>query len=102
MSDHSSESKSFVCSHCAVAFESHGKRDCHIENIHRRLVEVKFIDGTTKTIIRDHHGKFNCMCMLSYGNAKNLLRHIKNGCVEQEKHSEIAASTSKEQTATGR
>ena len=76
----------FKCAQCDVVFDTRGKRIHHVDNVHRRCVDVKFPDGTIKTIIRNGDGKFVCACERVYEHGNSLARHGKLCKLLREEH----------------
>jgi len=76
----------FNCAQCDAVFDTRGKQIHHVDNVHRRCVEVKFPDGTIKTIIRNADGQFACTCARVYQHGNSLLRHAKLCKLLKEEH----------------
>jgi len=67
----------FKCAQCDEVFDTRGKRIHHVDNVHRQCVDIKFPDGTMKTIIRNGNGEFACACERVYQHGNSLARHAK-------------------------
>ena len=73
--------KEFPCSHCDAKFDSRGKRNTHVDAIHKQSHTIKYLDGIVRTITRDGEGRLIYVCGRRYEIFKSLIRHVKAGCV---------------------
>ena len=78
--------REFKCAQCDAIFDTRGKQIHHVDNVHRRCVDIKFPDGTIKTIIRNGDGQFSCTCERVYRHGNSLARHAKQCRLLRDEH----------------
>jgi len=92
--------REFKCAQCDTVFDTRGKRIHHVDNVHRRCVDVKFHDGTIKTIIRTGDSDFVCACKRVYQHGNSLARHAKLCKFLKEEHKKEQAKGTPTTTTT--
>jgi len=74
--------KEYGCAYCELKFDSRGKQNAHVDNIHKQSKTLEYCDGIIRTVVRNTDCCFICICGRSYDYVKNLVRHVKSGCKE--------------------
>jgi len=85
----------FTCAHCDAKFDSRGKRNTHVDHVHKQSTTIKYRDGKVRTIIKNEDGQLICACGRSYEYFKSLVRHVKSGC-QVPKEKEIGSNKENE------